>query len=421
MGREDYIARTSGGYRRSSSSTTRTSNRPSGISASNNRTGNNSQSGQNTSNRVIRDVKADQEAGEADFLDSNVKGIPWLTHKQLQDNRSKIAYQESQKKQQQVQDSLKLSKALQSSGVDKDQWQRMMDKGSLSPEVALAMGLATQSPDGRIIDPATGQGWVPKGQLTEDMITGMKDLQFMQDEGVYGGTFGLEKEVNKTKGEIQNIAQDIINKNPNISTEDLKAQIEATPEAKGLAALWGGDMSSALMNTFGMRDPDFGSEKAWNKTFTDAHGNEVFTSAGDVGYDPTGQFSFRDIEETAGRMIDGKWVPNEDPNSLYNKYLNRGTLWDDPLSGVLKPQGPQFTSSGGYGPHWGGYGGGGDGGGYGWGLQQDPMQQGYQRGKVGPGTLQEQVNQLYLGMGTPQQSNPQRFSRGGIVSLLRLN
>ena len=118
MGREDYIARTSGGYRRSSSSTTRTSNRPSGISASNNRTGNNSQSGQNTSNRVIRDVKADQEAGEADFLDSNVKGIPWLTHKQLQDNRSKIAYQESQKKQQQVQDSLKLSKALQSSGVD---------------------------------------------------------------------------------------------------------------------------------------------------------------------------------------------------------------------------------------------------------------------------------------------------------------
>ena len=54
MGREDYIARTSGGYRRSSSSTTRTSNRPSGISASNNRTGNNSQSGHNTSTYTFK-------------------------------------------------------------------------------------------------------------------------------------------------------------------------------------------------------------------------------------------------------------------------------------------------------------------------------------------------------------------------------
>ena len=87
---------------------------------------------------------------------------------------------------------------------------------------------------------------------------------------------------------------------------------------------------------------------------------------------------------------------------------------------------PNTTSRygvGGGGGGWGGYGGygGGGGGGYGWGLQQDPMQRGYQREIVGPGTLQEQVNQLYLGMGTPQQSNPQRFSRGGIVSLLRLN
>ena len=70
---------------------------------------------------------------------------------------------------------------------------------------------------------------------------------------------------------------------------------------------------------------------------------------------------------------------------------------------------------GGGGGGWGSYGGGGGGGGgYGYGGEQQPPPRGYQRAQVGPGTLQEQVNQAFLGMSGMQKK------RGGIVSLLRL-
>jgi len=66
---------------------------------------------------------------------------------------------------------------------------------------------------------------------------------------------------------------------------------------------------------------------------------------------------------------------------------------------------------GGYGYGYGGGGGSGGGGGggyyYGAGMQGQPRQ----RGRVGPGNLQEQVNQAFLSGGKP-------FAKGGIVSLV---
>jgi len=63
---------------------------------------------------------------------------------------------------------------------------------------------------------------------------------------------------------------------------------------------------------------------------------------------------------------------------------------------------------GGYGYGYGGGGGGGGGGfSYGMGMQGQPQQ----RGQVGPGGLQEQVNQAFLSGGKP-------FAKGGIVSLV---
>tara|TARA_R110000824_G_scaffold67664_1_gene175206 strand:- start:39 stop:887 length:849 start_codon:yes stop_codon:yes gene_type:complete len=69
---------------------------------------------------------------------------------------------------------------------------------------------------------------------------------------------------------------------------------------------------------------------------------------------------------------------------------------------------------GGYDGGGGGSGGSGDsGGGYGYNLPGAGLPQVYKRGVPDPGDLQERVNQAYL-------SGGRGFSRGGIVSLLRL-
>ncbi len=65
---------------------------------------------------------------------------------------------------------------------------------------------------------------------------------------------------------------------------------------------------------------------------------------------------------------------------------------------------------GGYGYRYGG-GGGGQGGGGGFSYNMGPQGQVRQRAKVGPGSLQEQVNQAFLSGGKP-------FAKGGIVSLV---
>ena len=78
---------------------------------------------------------------------------------------------------------------------------------------------------------------------------------------------------------------------------------------------------------------------------------------------------------------------------------------------------------GGGGGGWGGYGGGGGGGGgggYGYPAGQGQQPRGYQRAKVGPGNLQEQVNQAFLGMSGMNQAPGMQKKRGGIVSLLGL-
>ena len=68
-------------------------------------------------------------------------------------------------------------------------------------------------------------------------------------------------------------------------------------------------------------------------------------------------------------------------------------------------------SGGGYGYGYGGGGGGGGGSGFGYNMNMGMQGQPKQRGQVGPGGLQEQVNQAFLSGGKP-------FAKGGIVSLV---
>jgi len=68
-------------------------------------------------------------------------------------------------------------------------------------------------------------------------------------------------------------------------------------------------------------------------------------------------------------------------------------------------------SGGGYGYGYGGGGGGGGGSGFGYNMNMGMQGQPKQRAQIGPGGLQEQVNQAFLSGGKP-------FAKGGLVSLV---
>jgi len=294
---------------------------------------------------------------------------------------------------------------------------------------------------------------VTADQLTDEEKDYLSDVQFMQDEGVYGGVSGYEAEINKLK---KNIVEG------GAGYEDALRALAYLSGTKG-DPTWtpSGEMSPgavtpneelAKISALGIKEylrrktkgdyqlqediltgktpieglsPDFfktftGQTAGVGTTYYDKNTGKV-VKEGDpnaqlglwgnaLGFDPSGQFS---------------WSQIQDDPELYNKYLNRGTLWDDPLSGLF----PKYSGGagggggGGWGGGYGGYGGGGGsgGGGYGYSGGQDPMAQGYQRGQVGPGSLQEQVNQIYLGMSNLNAAPGFQKSRGGIVSLLGLN
>ena len=287
---------------------------------------------------VIRDVKAEQEAGEADFLDSNVKGIPWLTHKQLQDNRSKIAYQESQKNQQQVQDALDLADKYRD------------NKGNINVN-----------------------------NISDEDLKKMRDAKLfaMESSGELGGTFGLEVEVNK-----------------------LKQQLAETGDTTALERLGYDPGVINQMDPY-MEDPNNPGQYIPNPNYNPS-----------LGFDPTGTKTGDDVESDPNLKWAYYGLQNlkASPDQL-RQHLPSLTGYSAPkvIGGGVGGWGSGYTQSG--------YGGGG--GGHGYGMQtEDPMAQGYQRGKVGPGSLQEQVNQLYLGSANIPGFNK---NRGGIISLLGLD
>ena len=69
----------------------------------------------------IIDVKAEQEANEASYLNKIVSGTSGKTHQQLMDDRAKSAYDASKDRQQQVRDAIDLAKNLRDQGVTADQ------------------------------------------------------------------------------------------------------------------------------------------------------------------------------------------------------------------------------------------------------------------------------------------------------------
>tara|TARA_R110002074_G_scaffold25102_1_gene74688 strand:- start:37 stop:972 length:936 start_codon:yes stop_codon:yes gene_type:complete len=182
-----------------------------------------------------------------------------------------------------------------------------------------------------------------------------------ESEGVLGGTFGAELVSNQIKQQIQN----------------------ATTQEE-------------LDEAFASMDRLTGSTN-----ITDKMGE-----MGLLSFDPSAVFSFGDVEsnpklyQAYQDMASKNLTPQQ-----YTNYMNK-------ISAFGHQGMPSGMGGRGGGFNYGYGSGGGDGGGGG-GIIIPPGMQGQprQRAQVGPGNLQEQVNQAFLSGGKP-------FAKGGIVSLV---
>ena len=178
-------------------------------------------------------------------------------------------------------------------------------------------------------------------------------------EGILGGTFGAELVSNQIKQQIQNAT----------NQEELNEAFAAMDRLTG------------------------------SQTVTDYMGE-----MGLLGFDPSAVFSFGDVEsnpqlyQAYQDMASKNLTPQQ-----YTKYMNQiPAFGHQRMSGGI---------GGGGGFNYGYGSGSGGGGGFGYNMNMGMIGQPKQRGQVGPGSLQEQVNQAFLSGGKP-------FAKGGIVSLV---
>jgi hypothetical protein len=182
-----------------------------------------------------------------------------------------------------------------------------------------------------------------------------------ESEGILGGTFGAELVSNQIKQQIQNAT----------TQEEFDAAFAA------MDRLTGSQAATDYMGAMGL-----------------------------LSFDPSAVFSFGDVEsnpqlyQAYQDMASKNLTPQQ-----YTNYMNQ-----IPAFGHQRM--PSGMGGGGGGFNYGyGSGGGGGGGGFGYNMNMGMIGQPKQRGQVGPGSLQEQVNQAFLSGGKP-------FAKGGIVSLV---
>jgi hypothetical protein len=262
-------------------------------------------------------------------------------------------------------------------GLTQAEINKIKSQSKAANEAAYQTSLAKQEELRKAIAFMNSQKSNESGQINLSNIDDKKleeiaktGLFAMEASGDLGGTFGAEIEANKLKYALANA-----------QTNEEAAAIRATMEKMGYSNV-------------SQYDP-FTSEGESNPNYNP-----------NLGYDPTGTLSFGDVES--------------DPNLKFSYYgLQNKNASANQLRQFLpnvygyKSSGLGSGGFGGGGGGYGGYGSGGGGGGGGGGYYYDTGMQGQprQRGQVGPGSLQEQVNQAFLSGGKP-------FAKGGIVSLV---
>ena len=368
MGRGSYLARTQGGYSRPSSNT-----QQSRQSQSDNRFGGNIE---RANTRVVSPRVAPQIINRDNEKDDS--GIDIDAIRKANEARNDAAYEASLAKQADMRRAIDMAYGTNRLS---DENQKAYDEETL--RLLKLKGTKNEVPDvgigkGSIIDESTSNFQ----NLDNDQKQQLIDSGFAAAEssGVLGGTMGAE-----------------------LVTNQLKKQLaEATTDEEANVIL--GKLQQLGFSNVTQYDP-------FNTGATAYDPDNLYNAA--LGYDPSAVYSFSsDIDRyEGGTYLKDAFYNMQSPNLTpkdYTNYMNQISAFGH------SPQ-KSFGGSGGGGGYGYGYGGGGGSGGGG-GYMYDMgggFPQTYQRGQVGPGNLQEQVNQAYL-------SGGKGFARGGIVSLLRL-
>jgi len=302
-------------------------------------------------------------------------------------------------------------------------------QASLKKQERMRQAIELQRVTGNNVNPETGG-------LTD------KELEFMRDQGLFAmessgamDNFGLEVESNRLKkiineggaGYKEALAElarlhgsqgkpneELAKINALGIQEYLKRKTKGDPDAienilQGKTGIEGLSPDFFKNFVYGGDDPEKSKQIGtgnlnWGKEYGKLGGDAL-------GYDEFGTTSFNDADEQFRNdfyTLQNKKAPI---NAAYRNLLKSRLGYSSSPYG-----GGGGGGQGGWGDSWGAggdYSGGGGGGG-GYGLPESGRPRGYQRETVGPGSLQEQVNQVFLGMSGMQKK------RGGIVSLLRL-
>ena len=327
----------------------------------------------------IRDVKAEAEANEGDYLDTMMPGGN-ITYREMNKARAKTAYDASKKRQEEMQRAISLAYNIpydekEKARIEQEKIDWFKDPANKGKSFTSTSTVDQSTSNFQNLDDEQKQFLIDSG------------FAAAESSGVLGGTFGAEKVVNQIKQELAN----------------------AKTEGEYYNALDKLDRLNANLNT--KIDPETGKINPFGAT-------DMQQAMGLLNFDPSAVYSWADDIDRykGGTYLKDAFYDMQSPNLTpknYTNYMNKISAF-----GHGAPKG--IGSFGGSGGGWGGsYGGGGGGdSGYGFSGQQGPTEQGYQRAKVGPGSLQEQVNQMYLGMGNLNAAPGFNKNRGGIISLL---
>ena len=306
---------------------------------------------QNQINKNIIQTTPDPNDEKGDYMDWNyVNPDTGKTAAQMAAEAKMQGEKERLEKERQarLKAGMNISSAIGATGTTQQELEYMLKRGTMSTKMAVHFGYAepvldsSGKPTGRYIDKKTGKPYVPKdygfssdilttagGKTVDDWKKGvLGDIQLMQDEGVYGGVSHWEEKSNKMKGSSVEAIKKL--QAQGLSPDEIKSAMQSHPDFKGLVNMFGGNVDTALLNTVGLSGMkglgfwDEGRIAQFQETSDDTYG--------DVGYDPTGTKTFSGLTEDEYKY----------------KFLKRGELWDDPLSGIFNPQRASSQEGGGF-------------------------------------------------------------------------